>query len=92
MKRIQIEIVSEAVNCPVVQMPGRKYPGVVLQGDSLKILLDSAEEVQQLSGSVRNTDLSAAVASLREKLVGYIASYEEAMKEAGRELPYPKRT
>lgn len=92
MKTIQIDIVSETVNCPVVQMPGRKYPGVVLQGDSLKILLDSTEEIQQLCRSARNADLSAAVASLREKLAGYVASYEEAMKEAGRELPYPKRT
>ena len=92
MKQIQIDVLSEAVNCPIVQMPGRKFPGIVLQGDSLRILLDSAEEVQQLCSSVRSADLSAAVASLREKLAGYVASYEEAMLEAGRDLPYQKRT
>jgi type VI protein secretion system component VasF len=92
MKKIQIDVLSETLNCPVVQMPGRRFPGVVLQGDSLKILLDSAEEVQRLCSSLRNPDLSAAVASLRQKLAGYVASYEEAMTEAGRDLPYPKRT
>lgn len=92
MKQIQIDVLSETVNCPVVQMPGRKFPGVVLQGDSLRILLDSAEEVQQLCSSGSNADLSLAVASLREKLAGYVASYEKAMTEAGRNLPYPKRT
>ena len=90
MKQIQIDLLSETINCPVVQMPGRRYPGVILQGDSLRILLDSADEVQRLCDSVPDPDLSAAVASLREKLAGYVASYERAMKEAGRELPYSK--
>jgi len=92
MKQIQIDVLSEGVNCPVVQMPGRKFAGVVLQGDSLRILLDSAEEVQQLCGSLGNADLSAAVASLREKLAGYVVSYEQAVTEAGRDLPYPRGT
>ena len=91
MKQIQIDVLSETVNCPVVQMPGRNFPGVVLQGDSLRILLDSAEEVQQLCSSVKNPDLSAAVASLREKLAGYVVSYEQAMRAIGRDLPYPTR-
>ena len=91
MKQIKIDVLSETVNCPVVQMPGRKFPGVVLQGDSLRILLGSAEVVQQLCSSVSNPDLSEAAASLREKLAGYVAGYEKAMMEAGRNLPYPKR-
>jgi type VI protein secretion system component VasF len=90
MKQIQIDLLSETINCPVVQMPGRKYPGVILQGDSLRILLDSADEVQHLCNSVPNPDLSAAIASLREKLADYVAGYEHAMEEAGRELPYSK--
>jgi len=92
MRKIEIDVLSEAANCPVVQMPGRRFPGVVLQGDSLRILLDSADEVQQLCSSIRNVDLTAAVALLRQKLAGYVASYEATMTEAGRDLPYPKRT
>jgi len=72
-------------------MPGRKFPGVVLQGDSLRILLDSAEEIHQLSSAVENSELSAVTALLKEKLAGYVAAYEQAMKAAGHELPYPKR-
>jgi hypothetical protein len=91
MKQIQIEVLSETLNCPIVQMPGRKYPGVVLQGDSLRILLDSAEEIRQLCNSAQNSELAIAVNSIREKLAGYVACYEQVMNEAGRDLPYPKR-
>lgn len=61
-----------------------------MQGDSLRILLDSAEEIHRLSSAVETSELSGAAALLREKLAGYVAAYEQAMKAAGRELPYPK--
>ncbi|MBI3870720.1 MAG: hypothetical protein HY299_19495 [Verrucomicrobia bacterium] len=92
MEKVQIDVLSETVNCPVVQMPGRKYPGIILQGDSLRILLDSTEEICDLCVSAQNSELSSAAASLKQKLAGYFASYEQAMKEAGRDLPYPKRS
>jgi len=92
MKTIQIDVLSETVNCPVVQMPGRKYPGLVLQGDSLRNLLDSTEEICELCASAGGAELSEAASSLREKLAGFVAAYEQAMKDAGRELPYPKRS
>lgn len=92
MKKIQIDMLSETVNCPLVQMPGRKYPGIILQGDSLRILLDSTEEICDLCTSAQNPELSSAASLLKEKLAGYVAIYEQAMKEAGRDLPYPKRS
>jgi hypothetical protein len=91
MKQVQIDVLSETPNCPVVHMPGRKFPGVVLQGDSLRILLDSAEEVCRLCGSVRDSALFAEAVSLREKLADYVTAYEQVMKASGRELPYPER-
>ena len=92
MKKIPIDVLSETVNCVVVQMPERKYPGLVLQGDSLRILLDSAEEICGLCASAGSSELSEAASSLKEKLAGYVSAYEQAMKEAGRELPYPKQS
>ncbi|MBP7947553.1 MAG: hypothetical protein KA191_16005 [Verrucomicrobia bacterium] len=89
MKQIQVAVLSETSNCPVVQLPDRKYPGVVLQGDSLRILLDSAEEIRELSAKVQDAELSDAVASLKEKLAGYVSVFEQTMKANGRDLPYP---
>ncbi len=38
MRTIEVEIFSETTNSPVIKMPNRKFPGVVIQGDSLWIL------------------------------------------------------
>ena len=38
----QLEMWSEQVNSAVVRVPGRRFPGVVVQGDSLSILFDLA--------------------------------------------------
>jgi hypothetical protein len=89
MKQVQVDILSEKVNCPIVRMPDRRFPGIVLQGDSVRNLLDLAEEISEISVSQQNPDLSAAVASIREKLAYYVAEYEHVMKEAGHDLPYP---
>jgi len=91
MKKIEIDVLSETINCPVVQMPGRKYPGLVLQGDSLRILLNSTQEICEMCASEGNYELLDAATSLKDKLTGYVAAYEQTLKEAGRELPYVKR-
>jgi hypothetical protein len=90
MRKLTIDVISEGSNCVVVQMPGRRYPGLVLQGDSLRILLDSAEELCELCASA-GPDASEAAAMLKEKLAGYLSAYEKAMEAEELELPYPKR-
>ena len=89
MKSIQVDVLLEAINCPVVQMPGRNYPGIVIQGDTLRSLLAEVEDVAVLCGDVGKPGLSDAVTGIKEMLIGYVRVYEHAMKEAGRSLPYP---
>ncbi len=86
--KTQVDVISEQVNCPVVQMPGRRFPGVVLQGDSLRILLDQAREIRDLLRGGKSRELEAAISELEDKLAGYVACYEQAMSDIGRELPY----
>jgi hypothetical protein len=51
MKRVEVEMFSETVNYPVVRVPGRVFPGVVIQGDSLSVLASMAEDILALSSS-----------------------------------------
>ncbi|HKD35261.1 MAG TPA: hypothetical protein VKB78_00630 [Pirellulales bacterium] len=48
MKRLELEVLSDASNAAVVRMPGRHFPGVVVQGDTLSNIAanvkDSPEE------------------------------------------------
>ena len=71
-------------------VPGRRFPGVVIQGDSLKILLDHAQEIEELATQCQNEELNSAVAHLKLILSGYVEEYETTMKANGRDLPYPK--
>ncbi|HZL37264.1 MAG TPA: hypothetical protein VFC78_18235 [Tepidisphaeraceae bacterium] len=89
MKRIEIEMLSETSNCPVVRTPGRKFPGVILQGDTLKALFDAAAEVRGLCGE-DNEELCAAACELTDRLANFVVIYEQALRENGLELPYPK--
>jgi hypothetical protein len=89
MKRIEIEMLSETSNCPVVRTPERKFPGIILQGDSLKSLLDAAKEIHGLCPK-DDDELCAAAVALKDRLADFVASYEQAMQANGLELPYPK--
>ncbi len=90
MKNLEIQVLSETVNCPVVSMPGRRFPGVVIQGDSLKILFDLVDEIENLSCSNEVDELRETIGSLKRKLGGYIEEYEVVMKAHGKQLPYVK--
>jgi hypothetical protein len=89
MNRIEIDILSGTPNCPVVRLPHRKFPGVVIQGDSLRILLDFADEVLALCPGVGNAELLDAATALRERICMYTTEYELVMRGHGLELPYP---
>lgn len=90
MKHVDMEIFSESTNCPVVRMPQRKFPGVVLQGDSLNVLLDLAEEMCELSIGANNSDLIETAVAMRDKIAAYVNIYEKTMQEHGLGLPYSK--
>ena len=88
MNRIEVESFSDATNAAVIRLPGRQFPGIVLQGDSLKILLDGAKQVEELSRSTSTPELSDAAGSLAELLGQYVQLYEEALKTHKEPLPY----
>jgi hypothetical protein len=81
-----VGILSRQTNSWVIQLPGRSFPAVAVQGDSLKILYDLVEELSdfvQETGDTRDT-----VLELREQLRSYLESYERAMVKHGLRLPY----
>ncbi|HEY5298411.1 MAG TPA: hypothetical protein VIK59_10845 [Verrucomicrobiae bacterium] len=90
MKKIEIEILSEKINCPVIQMPKRQFPGIVIQGDSLKILLSLSEEVISFADKKNEEDLKETAFELKGLLSGYMKIYEAAMQNNGKKLPYSK--
>jgi hypothetical protein len=88
MTKIEVESLSTAVNAAVIRLPGRKSPAIVIQGDSLKILVDLASEIGRLSDGSDNLALQDTIAELRQTLGCYISVYEETLRENGEPLPY----
>jgi hypothetical protein len=82
------QVLSDGGNWSIVQLPERKFPGVVVQGDSLSILvaeLASALAALQAGNTVGAEDELAATL---DQLSAVKRHYEAVLGEHGIELPY----
>jgi predicted RNase H-like HicB family nuclease len=86
----QVELLSQPVNYAVVQLPERKFPGVVVQGDTLNSLVDQLDRMLKLLHENRDSELAAELMDMREQLGGSLAQYEKVCAALGRDLPYRK--
>ena len=89
MDRIEVELFTDAGNDAVVRMPGRSFPGVVIQGDTLSTLWMSAKRA--LDG-LRAPDGRAAGLSeledLTSRLDATLSRYERALEANDIRRPY----
>src|SRR5262249_7015864 len=90
----QVEVYYEASNSVVVRLAERRFPGIVIQGDSLWALLQLAVEAQgqihhsRSENPVSVQEIEATLAILRDRLAGYVEVYEKVLDENGIPLPY----
>jgi hypothetical protein len=86
-----VEVLSEATNSAVVRMPGRRFPGAVIQGDSLHALYTDLRDLEhKLTEALgRGHELIEEVSALAALLHERLWWYEQDLKSAGySELPY----
>lgn len=84
-----VKLLSSPTNYAVVQLPGRKFPGVVVQGDSLHSLVQNLEDLRQLSTAGKLDDVKSGITELCEMLGPVVTHYEAVCRERGIPLPYP---
>ncbi|MFC8385759.1 DUF6959 family protein [Nocardia sp. NPDC057272] len=85
------EIIETQGDFSLVKWAGRKFPGFLLQGDSLSIIVSDLREVEEL---LSGDDIEEAKFVAHELLLQFSAmqnSYEDMMKKAGLQLPYAPR-
>ena len=75
-------------NYAVVQMPDRKYPGVVFQGDTLHSMTTQVAQMQRLLAKQDLAELGDEIEVLLHDLSAIQASYERVCSEQGIDLPY----
>src|SRR5487761_1158853 len=83
-----VEILSDAVNYVVLKSPGRSFPGIVIQGDSLARLYRGASEVCRLAKETGGAELQAEAGALCQELGERLAFYERVLSAHGIEIPY----
>lgn len=85
MRNEPVEIYSDQTNAAVMRHPGRRFPGVLVQGDSLFVLCEKADEACERIG--RGERGFEEANDLRNALWGYLTHYKSILLEHG--LPFP---
>jgi len=86
---MQAELLTEPHNYAVVQLPGRKFPGVVFQGDSLNALIENIRQVAQQLETGDVPTASEELGFIQEQLAQVRSGYEKVCAAKGLGLPYP---
>jgi hypothetical protein len=83
-----VEIYSDAVNAAVMRHPGRKFPGVLIQGDTLSILCRRADALCADSREKLEKEEFDELNSLRNALWGLLTHYKMVLGEHEIQLPF----
>jgi hypothetical protein len=86
-----VEVFSDATNAWVVRTPGRRFPALVIQGDTLSTIHDDVLSVKAALDEGRQSDVREEIDWLEERLRGYLAYYQDVLDKRGCELPYANR-
>lgn len=90
-KMILVQQLGGAVNANVIQLEHRRYPSLVIQGDSMSILYGMAQSAaaNARAGTPEAFDECLdELTDLEELLRGYLIAYEQALLENDIPLPY----
>jgi hypothetical protein len=80
MKRIVLEVLSDETNASVVRMPGRRYPGLVVQGDKLICLSGAATELYDAASKASNEEQKRLAGNLRYEIRELLERYSAACR------------
>lgn len=88
MEQVEVGLLTPGGNNAVVQMPGRKFPGVLVQGDTMSSLLALAEAAESLLQQGDTQRGAEEVADLANSLAEMLTGYEAALAQHGIRRPY----
>ncbi|MGW1888365.1 DUF6959 family protein [Streptomyces sp. NPDC001970] len=89
MERVEAELFTDGGNNAVVRLPGRRFPGVLIQGDSLSILRSDVAEVVEAFDRGDVAEARETAGLLLADLDALLAGYSAALK--AHEIPLPYR-
>ena len=84
------QMLSHLPNSGIVHLPGRRFPGIVLQGDTLSGMYDSALELLEQARIGRDEENYCGILDFAERIHDQLVHYEEILTKQGLPLPYVK--
>ncbi len=86
MRSENVEILSDQTNAAIMRHPGRAFPGVLVQGDSLHVLCQQADSACKEVG--RGQPGFDELNNLRNALWSYLNHYKATLLKHGIALPF----
>ncbi len=83
-----MEIWSKVINRPVLRVPGRKFPGMLLQGDTLSSLFALSRMIRERVVQFEDSELVELSEELNDELKDILYEYEQVLKANHSVLPY----
>jgi hypothetical protein len=87
---LTVEIFTEIGNDAVVRLPGRKFPGLLVQGDTFHSLVLAIKTICERAQLAGDEELAGEADLLKDRLETMLGRYEEALHSHGVKLPYSK--
>jgi len=85
---VQVELLTDQGNGAVLRLPDRKFPGVLIQGDTLSSYLDTIAEVMEAFQKGDTAEAESIVRELKATLEELKGRYETTLRSHGIPLPY----
>jgi hypothetical protein len=83
-----VEIYSDATNHAVMRHPGRHFPGVLVQGDSLYVLCRHIDSVCAKSREALDHETYKVLNELRNSLWAKLNHYKSVLADHGIAMPF----
>jgi hypothetical protein len=88
MRDVVVEIYSDQTNAAVLRHPNRKFPGVLLQGDTLYAICQSVDEVCNRARDAMPAGAYEELNDLRHQLWSMLNHYKAVLGEHRISLPF----
>ncbi|MFJ3815250.1 DUF6959 family protein [Streptomyces sp. NPDC090056] len=88
MERVEAELFTDGGNDAVVRLPGRRFPGLLVQGDTLSVLSADVTELVELCAAGDLEEAHRAAALLQQDLGEKLQRYTDALDAHGERRPF----
>jgi len=91
VENVSVELFGHPGNNAIVRMPGRAFPGVLVQGDTLASLRDHLARAERTLYDHTDVDAVDHIGLALDQIDEMLDRYERALTEHGLQRPYDIR-